>query len=603
MENDRYSEDIVTTIDTFRKIDLDKILEQAKEAECYYYHSVMSSKSQELLDSGQYEESKILWLLSNACSMVLNPESPNAPFTPYFRGEGRRSCLPEDFSSADISFFESILPYIKNFHLRARIADLCWFQGSNRNPDMALMAIDAYMEYKFEDEDRVHYCQNPYIRAIFLCSIHNGLAKDRLDRIYQYLIETLRKNIANASVISIISDLLLRIGVVNDTDEVYQILIETSNAARFVQKRNLLENALNLIHCKKKPDDRLYDVYSKLAEAYIDEASCASSGMFSADLYHKAILEYQKIPKKIRTKYVSSGRIKELNDLKEAANKQATNEMSLISSPPINLIDYVSFCRDHVRGRPFPEVMFAFVSLVDSQSPIKYREEAQKILQNSILLALVSRTHYSKDGRVVAKSPGVNLSDASDPANEFAVWEQMMSNYHMHVSLTVSGAIFPALKIINAEHKITYQSLIELCRISAAVFDDRVLIWAKGLYAGFENDFMVAVHMLTPQIEHYVRMKLKQNGVKTTTTDQSGIETENGLSTLLGNDAITNVLDENTVFELKAIFTESLGFNLRNDIAHGLVDSNVGYTYPAVYAWFFCLKLVLSEIMIQSENV
>ena len=32
--------------------------------------------------------------------------------------------------------------------------------------------------------------------------------------------------------------------------------------------------------------------------------------------------------------------------------------------------------------------------------------------------------------------------------------------------------------------------------------------------------------------------------------------------------------------------------NLRNDIAHGLFDDTAAWSYDAIYAWWFCLRLV-----------
>ncbi|PKN74079.1 MAG: hypothetical protein CVU50_00445 [Candidatus Cloacimonetes bacterium HGW-Cloacimonetes-3] len=601
MKNIRYPEDLVVTSDDFKNVEIEKLIEEGNEKDVDYYHSIFSEKAKDLIGQGKVNEGKVLWLLSDACSPILKPESANGPFVPICSGGGRRTFLPEDFSDKDIAFLESIIPEIVDYHLRARIADICWFMGRPRKPEVALTAIDAYLKYRFEDEDHAHNCKAQYERAIFLCSIHRELTKERSELIHDYLLETLQKNIGQPGTLIIVSDLLLKHGIGDSTEVVYNTLVKSAENIRFDSQRKLLENAYEGIKRKKKPDNRLYDIHSRIAEGYIEDASCISS-IFSADLYHKAILEYYKIPKRIRNQYVSEDRIKELNCLIEEANQQALTEMTPISSPPINIADVVKASREHVRGRDFPEAIIAFAHISNSQDMGEYKEEAIKILRDSILLALVSRTHYAHDGRVVAKSPGANLGGESDPSTELAIWEQMMSSYHFHVSLCVEGMILQSLEVINAEHRITLPNIFDMCRASTAVPNDRLLLWAKGIYFGFENDFMSAVHLLTPQIEHLVRVNLKRYGIKTTNTDESGIETENGLKTLLDNNDINRVFDENTVFELKAIFTDCYGFNLRNEIAHGLVDSNIGHTYSAVYAWWFCLKLIMQGIISFNKN-
>ncbi|WP_439248174.1 DUF4209 domain-containing protein [Micrococcus luteus] len=46
------------------------------------------------------------------------------------------------------------------------------------------------------------------------------------------------------------------------------------------------------------------------------------------------------------------------------------------------------------------------------------------------------------------------------------------------------------------------------------------------------------------------------------------------------------------VMEMKAMLIVQGGLNLRNDIAHGLLDDNSAWSYSALYMWWFCLRLV-----------
>ena len=47
-------------------------------------------------------------------------------------------------------------------------------------------------------------------------------------------------------------------------------------------------------------------------------------------------------------------------------------------------------------------------------------------------------------------------------------------------------------------------------------------------------------------------------------------------------------------FELKALFCDAFGPNLRNEIAHGLLDDASCQTAQAVYAWWFLLRLTFN---------
>ena len=122
----------------------------------------------------------------------------------------------------------------------------------------------------------------------------------------------------------------------------------------------------------------------------------------------------------------------------------------------------------------------------------------------------------------------------------------------------------------------------------------RGLLFGKALFAGYDGDFAAALHLLVPQIEHMVRFHLNRAGVGTTHLDGNGIEKEKGLSSLLTLDESADILGSDVMFELSALFADSGGPNLRNMVAHGLLDDNeASYSVHAIYAWWLTLKLVV----------
>ena len=105
-----------------------------------------------------------------------------------------------------------------------------------------------------------------------------------------------------------------------------------------------------------------------------------------------------------------------------------------------------------------------------------------------------------------------------------------------------------------------------------------------------------------PQIEHMVRCHLKQAGAQTTTIDEKGIENEIGLRSLVDLPETKKIFGEDLTFEIKALFCDSFGPNLRNELAHGLLDDKKCYSSGAIYAWWLGLKLVLNTFWNASHN-
>jgi hypothetical protein len=122
----------------------------------------------------------------------------------------------------------------------------------------------------------------------------------------------------------------------------------------------------------------------------------------------------------------------------------------------------------------------------------------------------------------------------------------------------------------------------------------RERIIAKALFAGYDNDFVTALHILIPQLEHLVRFHLKQHGAKTTNLDKNGIENEKGLSTLMELPEIETIFRKDLSFEIKALFCDPFGPNLRNELAHGLLDYEEAQSIYSIYAWWLGLSIIFN---------
>ena len=93
-----------------------------------------------------------------------------------------------------------------------------------------------------------------------------------------------------------------------------------------------------------------------------------------------------------------------------------------------------------------------------------------------------------------------------------------------------------------------------------------------------------------------VRFHLNQSGIKTTTLDTSGIENEIGLSALMETPEADKILGEDVSFEMRALFCDAFGPNLRNGLAHGLLDDDACQSVYSVYAWWLGLNLVFNTL-------
>lgn len=113
-------------------------------------------------------------------------------------------------------------------------------------------------------------------------------------------------------------------------------------------------------------------------------------------------------------------------------------------------------------------------------------------------------------------------------------------------------------------------------------------------------------------MEESVRYILIQYGIVPSSFDDEGIQDEYNLNKLLTHPKFTEKLNEifgeDVIFTLRACLVERFGSNLRNDMAHGLIDHNAFYSPSAVYLWWLALRFYLlphlfnREIKAESED-
>lgn len=91
-----------------------------------------------------------------------------------------------------------------------------------------------------------------------------------------------------------------------------------------------------------------------------------------------------------------------------------------------------------------------------------------------------------------------------------------------------------------------------------------------GLHAYLAGDWLVAIHLLVPQIEDTVRyLVLRAGGQPMKKGRNNGMLLRN-LDELLRDEHAERILSEDATFYLRVLFTEQRGWNIRNEVAHGL---------------------------------
>ena len=598
-----FEENFQQALDAFANIELEAILDGASKLGYTSIAQALNRAARKAEDEGCQPRDKILRLLDKACWMRLSPSKRNEPFDePDVVGRWR-SPIPNDFTDSEIKFFAEILESIDNPLLKGRLADLVWLCKEPREVKFALAAIDSYMSLPLDSETWLSDGDLCWQRAITLSQMIGKGAGARLHQIESSIVAAIESaSIYEEFFCCRLADALMSSGLAishsSTVAEKLEVLAGEFDAAANFQASGRFYNASAKWFERSDNDDKSHDMTVAEAVAFMKEADALiksetpSYGVAASHL-DKAVQIYRHVPRIHRERHHIKDKIKELQLLINDYGQRALGEMKTFSTPGVDVTEIVEQACEFVRGKPVVEAFKAFANL-HSISYSNLRESAIENLTRFVAQGLFPKVFMSHDGRVIDRTHGYSGSIAAEE-NEREIRAQMNQfEYRFGVRIAVQAKILPALDVLTLEHRLSEADFINLAGRSPIVPLGREVLVGKALAQGFNRDFMTSIHLLTPQIEHMVRFHLESAGEVTAHLSQEGIETEKGLSSLMENSKVAEIFGEDLAYEIEALFCDQIGPNLRNNVAHGLLNDQQCVTIDSIYAWWLGLKLVFN---------
>lgn len=581
------------------------------------YSSIMKSLDQaaeEFKVIGKEGHSDVLKLLSNVVSLSFQPDKIQSPFKPFIEViDGQyiySSFKVEQITKENLEFFETILEDIDLPLLKARLADILWVLNIPKNPEHASKAMDSYLDVEINND--WHSGTNAvYERAIQIAFQRKDVSYKNTIR--DSLLVALRKEIqAPTSDKGNVSLSIARLLDKHKLDranykEIGELLFQKAKAyqdsGQFMISRHYYDLAVRKFTQCKDEQLKIQALVAK-AKSFEQEADTEKHNIRANGLYGSALEAYRDIPKKYRTQLGLEGKTAEIQARIAESGKASLEEMHTFKTDSIDISDIVKDVKKYIGGKEEPfDALSYFINIHPGPDLNDFENRAKSHFDQSLFTTLFGNSHVSSDGRTIAKVPPLDRKlPYDDPANAPVLRAQMIKDFSQEVAITVQSLIIPALEQINQDFRFINDSLLQICEDSPIVPTGRSKLMADALSLGFEYEFGTAIHLICPQIENIVRKQLKDAGAQTSTIED-GIENEVGLSSLMERAEIQQIFGKNLAFEIECIFTEALGYNLRNNVAHGLLDDNEArLSFGSPYAWWMTLRIIMKSLIFNKIN-
>lgn len=585
------------TVEDFNQSGWRDVLVDMTERKGLNYSAAFYEKAQKAQLEKDSVQEGICTLLGGICSMYIDPKDITEPLKPTFQfSDGSSSSKLSDFDDA-LSFLAKILPSIDDDKLRSRIGDVLWMK--KKDYKAARCAVESYLAMVNLKEKAEWFNSILHIqRAITIAKQTNQRSslKDTYARIEEALASY--AEVEQSSIPSYLMKLLQK-GKHSETKKYASL---AGNFATSAEKRGDWYIAREYWDIQaawyKIAKDYESERGSRLLsiETYISEGESriripnGEGYMIAAHFYEEAI-------QALRCLSGQNAKIEDLHKKLLEYQQQGVKSMKPISHE-IDLSEAVEASIKDVSGKNICDALFGLAMISSSPKVETLQKRAEESMQNSIL-SMMSMEYVNSMGRTTARHT---------PNGDHETQEELSLRIEMHKigsfsqSLQVQGLILPALHQLLSEHTVDHDAVMAIVRDNPFVPAGREELFAQGLKSGFQGDFATATHLLIPQIENSIRFLLYKREIITSSLDVYGIQDELNLNSTLRiqrfTEPLSEILGEDTVFDLRGLLIEAYGSNLRNKMAHGLLDDNECHSFPCVYLWWlafrFCYIPVIS---------
>ena len=583
-----------TTTEVLLALPVGDALKETEKAECPAYSDVFFDRAKVAEEVGDHEIARAWSLLAHLCRVTLNAGEPHEPFRPVWQDASGRTLVPGDVDEKSAEAVRQLGFVVSDAELRSRLLDATW--DRLRDPKAAREAVGSYLTAADGLFDPEHWTE--YVARMERAA---RLARQLRDT---DLLDGVLKEVENRVVELDGSDpLYLSCRLVDilhffrrgDPAAMRDI---AAKGARLAEGSGDFERA-RIWHelvgrsCRRAGDDegeraaRIAVAASLQRQA--EQASDPGQELVASHFFERAHEAYRNIPgMRAQTEKVYA-------QLREA-QRRSVQLMGPITTKIPNMSELISRARDWVAGKSQREALLALATVVQVTNFGHETKTARESMAKYPLQGLFGGVTVDHSGRVVGRTRSAFTTDPKEL--ELALWERVVRGVDLGYQVDSQTGIVPAINQLNFEHSLGLEDMVDLVVHNPFVPPGHEELFARGFLAGFRWNLAESLSILVPQLENSLRHVLAGAGNEVTTRDKHGLQNFVQMGTMLSKHRqdLEAILGTDIVQELRVLFVDQNGADLRNRIAHGLMSHEEFFHHASIYAWWFIFRLTIHPV-------
>lgn len=525
-------------------------------------------------------------LLKNVSSLGTEIHNSGITFHPMFvMADGQRTFSIDDITDDDYKKLKAIDFKKLPLSLRSFVADILWTQ--KKDFEAAQIAAESYWELcqlRYADGDNLGtlnmikrvvcisvqtnqtslYSQICEWFETFLIKAASGDCFISL-RIMELFAE--QKNISVSSFLPVLENIIsLNCDNVLMVEQAYQLKVQC--LYKLKNKQGAISSNLSLAQ-----------YYVDFAEKIVNDN--IQNAMKAVRFFQKAVILYRNNGAPAQAEKTHK-RLVEIQ-------KEIPKNMVPISTE-LDIKDVIDSIKINMEGLTFEESIIRLTQMIvfDSQESIKSNliEEFKAFP----LTHLFGKNLINAHGQTILALPPLDIQNPEkDPKLlELHMHQNALKRQHIVGDILVKNYLF----LLKERFVIENSMMGFLVKNNPIIPEGREGIFQNAICMFLRGEFYEAIHILAPQTENLFRNIAKEVGGLTVTLENDGSSMEKVLSSIFNLPELLDSYDNDILFIFKGLLNEQAGANIRNKVAHGIIEEAACSSGVCLYFGAAVIKLL-----------
>lgn len=546
-------------------------------------------EAEETKNKGNIILSENVALLAHIMGMQLFTKDKQNPFKSFCTTEISRSFSMEDLVEKHLLTLKEVLNLIQNPIIRSRIFDILWIRVRPKNVSLAIDAIDEYIKSSIAQRNinpELIFKSSHYLRrAIIICKMisNNNLEAKILDEIINCMkLELLEPSNNEREVFFKLLPLCIK-----KTDYQFwknkgnDFISQSISKNNFDKARSYSQSLQELAKFAGNSSDiNLFKC--KETELYIQEAytmrNLGAAPMILQTFYNKAI-------EACRQTKGHKDKAAELHLELIEIQKNVSNDFKKIEHT-IDLKIPIDIILTEIKDASLIDAIKKISSLAIPMNKSDLFKKAIELAKEHPFSNLITKVIIGENGKQLANHPGIG---GTEEQQEAAI-RYKASEYFINYVLINGNIISLVLENINEIYNNFETEIEKIIYPNPFIPGTRKYQFKRGLTAGFKADWITSNAILVPLLENSLRYIMTQSGKNMNIIDDEGNQKEKDFNVFVFSSDFKEIFGEDLQFQIQSLFT-SLGLNIRNNLAHGLMTDSDALSASSPYIWALTLHL------------